>query len=75
MNSIRGKIYRYKIMSSIIDEKKELVIPSNVKSEKIGNNIDLAMIDTAHFEPGEILDFLLILPWINKRICSSVARG
>jgi len=26
-------------MSSIIDEKKELVIPSNVKSEKIGNNI------------------------------------
>ena len=25
--------------------------------ETIGNNIDIALIDTAHFEPGEILDF------------------
>ena len=34
--------------------------------EKIGNNIDLAMIDTSHFEPGEILDFLMILPFLRE---------
>ncbi len=34
--------------------------------EKIGNNIDIAMIDTAHFEPGEILDFLMILPFLKE---------
>ena len=35
--------------------------------EKIDNNIDFAMIDTAHFEPGEILDFLIILPFLKKK--------
>ena len=34
--------------------------------EKIGNNIDFAMIDTSHFEPGEILDFLMILPFLKE---------
>jgi len=34
--------------------------------EKIGNNIDLAFIDTSHFEPGEILDFLMILPFLKE---------
>jgi len=34
--------------------------------EKIGKNIDLVMIDTSHFEPGEILDFLLILPFVKE---------
>ena len=34
--------------------------------EKIGKNIDLAMIDTSHFEPGEILDFLMILPFLKE---------
>ena len=34
--------------------------------EEIGNNIDMAFIDTAHFEPGEILDFLMILPFLKK---------
>ena len=34
--------------------------------EKIGNNIELAMIDTSHFEPGEILDFLMILPFLKE---------
>lgn len=32
----------------------------------IGNNIDLAMVDTSHFEPGEILDFLMILPFLKE---------
>ena len=34
--------------------------------EKIGNNIDMAFIDSGHFEPGEILDFLIILPFLKE---------
>ena len=34
--------------------------------EDIGKNIDLAFLDTSHFEPGEILDFLLILPFLKE---------
>ncbi len=33
--------------------------------EEIGGGIDLAFIDTSHFEPGEILDFLMILPFLK----------
>ena len=36
--------------------------------DKIGKNIDLAMIDTSHFEPGEILDFIMILPFLKEDI-------
>ena len=31
--------------------------------EQIGNNIDMVFIDSAHFEPGEILDFIIVLPF------------
>ena len=34
--------------------------------EKIGGEIDMAFLDTSHFEPGEILDFLIILPFLKK---------
>ena len=34
--------------------------------EQVGKNIDMAFIDTSHFEPGEILDFLMILPFLKK---------
>ena len=34
--------------------------------EKIGNNIDMVIIDTAHYEPGEILDFLIVLPFLKE---------
>ena len=34
--------------------------------EEIGKNIDLAFFDTNHFEPGEILDFLMILPFLKE---------
>ena len=34
--------------------------------EEIGKNIDMAFIDTAHYEPGEILDFLIILPFLRE---------
>ena len=34
--------------------------------EKIGKNIDMAIIDSGHYEPGEILDFLIILPFLKE---------
>ena len=34
--------------------------------EEIGKNIDLAFFDTYHFEPGEILDFLMVLPFLKE---------
>ena len=33
--------------------------------EKIGNNIEMAFFDSAHFESGEILDFLMVLPLLK----------
>lgn len=35
--------------------------------EEIGDNIDMVFIDSAHFEPGEILDFLVILPFVKEQ--------
>ena len=35
--------------------------------EQIGKNIDMAFFDTSHFEPGEILDFLMIFPFLKER--------
>ena len=49
--------------------KNWILFKGNISTEymeKIGNNIDMALIDTAHFEPGEILDFLIILPFLNE---------
>ena len=34
--------------------------------EEIGKDIDMAFIDSAHFEPGEILDFIIILPFLSE---------
>jgi predicted O-methyltransferase YrrM len=34
--------------------------------EEIGNNLDMVFIDSAHYEPGEILDFLIVLPFLNE---------
>lgn len=34
--------------------------------EKIGDGIDFCFIDTMHILPGEILDFILVLPYLNK---------
>lgn len=34
--------------------------------EQIGNNIDMAFFDTIHAEPGEILDFLMVLPFLKE---------
>lgn len=49
--------------------KKWSLFTGNIASEfmeKIGNNIDLVFIDTAHFEPGEIMDFLIVLPFLKE---------
>lgn len=34
--------------------------------EQIGNDIDMVFIDSAHFEPGEILDFIITLPFLKE---------
>ena len=34
--------------------------------ERIGKGIDLVFIDSAHVLPGELLDFLAILPYLSK---------
>ena len=34
--------------------------------ENIGKKIDMAFFDTSHFEPGEILDFLMVLPFLKE---------
>ena len=49
--------------------KKWSLFKGNISTEyieKIGHNIELAFIDTAHFEPGEIMDFLIILPFLEE---------
>jgi len=35
--------------------------------EKIGKDIDSVFIDSAHFEPGEILDFIIVLPFLREK--------
>ena len=34
--------------------------------EDIGSYVDMVLIDSAHFEPGEILDFIIVLPFLSK---------
>ena len=34
--------------------------------EEIGKDIDMVLIDSAHFEPGEILDFIIVLPFLSE---------
>lgn len=34
--------------------------------DEIGGDIDLCFIDTVHFVPGEILDFLMVLPYLKE---------
>ena len=35
--------------------------------EEIGKDIDAVFIDSAHFEPGEILDFIIVLPFLSEK--------
>ena len=48
---------------------KWTVFKGNIATEymqSIGDNIDMLLFDTAHFEPGEILDFLIVLPFLKE---------
>ena len=36
--------------------------------EEIGADIDLCLLDTVHSNPGEFLDFLMILPYLKKNL-------
>ena len=46
------KLYRGGVISNYIDE--------------IGGEIDFCLLDTRHIKPGEILDFLMIFPYLKK---------
>lgn len=35
---------------------------------EIGGEIDLCLLDTAHSNPGEFIDFLIILPYLKKML-------
>lgn len=58
----------------ILDDYPELVCNHKLYTgglicnfiEEIGKDIDFCFIDTAHCNPGEILDFILILPFLKK---------
>ena len=50
--------------------KKWTLFKGNIATEYmegIGDNIDMVLIDTAHYEPGEILDFLMVLPFLKEK--------
>ena len=50
-------------------KKKWTLFKGNIATEfieQIGNDIDMVFIDTAHFEPGEILDFIIVLPFLKE---------
>ena len=34
--------------------------------KSIGKNIEMVIIDSGHYEPGEILDFLIVLPFLKE---------
>ena len=34
--------------------------------DNIGRGIDMVLIDSAHFEPGEIFDFIIVLPFLSE---------
>ena len=57
----------YKLFPEFL--QKWTVFKGNIATEfmqSIGDNIDMLLIDTAHFEPGEILDFLIVLPFLKE---------
>ena len=66
-----GYIYekmKHYIDFSSIDLEHQFLFGKTIAGqiEKIGKNIDMAIIDTTHRLPGEILDFLCILPYMKK---------
>ena len=55
--------------SFFLSKKKWTLFKGNIVAkfiENIGKEIELEMFDTSHFEPAEILDFLMILPFLKE---------
>lgn len=64
--------YEYEKMASYIDKTNithQVLLGATIAKQidKIGNEIDFVILDTTHQLPGEILDFLSILPYLSKR--------
>jgi len=54
----------------ISDKVKHTLFSGNISPafiEKVGRDIDFLIIDTAHVLPGEMLDFLLCLPYLSSK--------
>lgn len=50
--------------------KHTLILGKNIAEvidELIGNNIDMLIMDTTHYLPGELLDFLVCYPYLSKK--------
>lgn len=63
--------YEYKRIAPHIDMKNikhQLLLGKTIAGQidLIGNDIDFVVIDTAHSLPGEILDFLCVLPYLSE---------
>ena len=67
--SLKGKLTGF-LMDSFPDLKKKwtLLTGGTIYDyiDKIGDNVDLVLIDTVHANPGEILDALGIFPYLKK---------
>lgn len=51
-----------------IDEKKWRFLTGNVSAafmEEIGGDVDFVLLDASHHLPGELLDFLMVLPFLK----------
>lgn len=62
--------YIWKNMLAYIDGKSihEFKLGKTIAGciDEIGTDVDFVIIDTTHVLPGEVLDFLCILPYLNK---------
>ncbi|WP_297277263.1 class I SAM-dependent methyltransferase [uncultured Brachyspira sp.] len=62
-----GFILEKKEYSNLLDRHKLYTGGVTAKFiEEIGGDIDLCFIDTAHINPGEFMDILMVLPYLKK---------
>ena len=64
---LTGHIANEYISNKVLNTDFSLLVGSYLPEqlERIGNGIDLVILDTVHHLPGEILDFLAILPFLS----------
>lgn len=58
-------VKKYMKIASNIQHKFILGKPIPYVIEEIGNDIDFLILDTVHSLPGEVLDFLICMPYLN----------